>query len=123
MSKFNSTFVAGIFDRLLSGEKADADARDLGQIFEFLATRLFYDVPSRNGQYFDGVVGLESKKVEQQKIEFQGEMWVGAGKDQWTEPFQATITDMRITKQGFNIVMKIGEDRTTGEVLSLFDTS
>jgi hypothetical protein len=123
MSKFNLKFVAEIFDRLLSGEKADADERDLSQIFEFLATRLFSDVPSRNGQYFDGVVGLESKKVEQQKIEFRGEMWVGADKRQWTEPFQATITDMRITKQGFQNVMKIGKDRATGEVLSLFDAS
>lgn len=121
MFERDSKYVAAILDQLLAREKA-ADECDLGNIFEFLATRLFSDCPSRKGHYFDGVVGLESKMSERRKIEFQGEMWVGAGKDQWTEQFHAAITDMRITKQGFRIVMKIGEDRANGEVLSLFDT-
>jgi len=108
-----------IFQRLLAREKLDAHEKELSEFFEFIATRLLGDFPSRKGHYFDGAVGLAATVKTVRQVEFQGEMWVGANQDQWTEPFQATVTDKRTTKEGIWIVVQVGADRAEGEVMSI----
>jgi hypothetical protein len=108
-----------IFQNLLAREKLDAHEKELSEFFEFIATRLLGDFPSRKGHYFDGVVGLAATVKTGRQVEFQGEMWLGGNQHQWTEAFQATVTDKRITKQGIWIVLQVGADRAEGEVMSI----
>jgi hypothetical protein len=106
-------------ERLLARQKLDAHEKDLSDFFEFIATSLFADFPSRKGHYFDGAVGLAATAKNVRQVEFQGEMWVGGNQDQWTEPFQATVTNKRITKEGIWIVVQVGADRAEGEIMSI----
>ena len=108
-----------IICRLLSREKIDLDATELSVMFEIIATNFFRDLPERKAQYFDGVPGLVAAVKTPRKVEFQGEMWVGGNKTQWTEPFHAVVTDMRSTKQGFRLVVTVGPDRAEGELSSV----
>jgi hypothetical protein len=108
-----------IFQRLLAREKVDAYENYLSGFFEFIATRLLGDLPSRKGHFFDGVVGLDATVKSVRQVGFQGEMWVGRNRDQWTEPFGATVTDKEITKEGIWIVLQVGADRAEGEVPSI----
>jgi hypothetical protein len=105
-----------IFQRLLARDPIDSYEIELSSLFEFIATRLLGDCPSRSGHYFDGVVRLSATVKASRQVEFQGEMWVGANRDQWTEPFEATVTDKRITKQGIWIVVQVGTDRSEGKL-------
>ena len=108
-----------IFQRLLAQEKLDAHEKALSEFFELIATRLLGNFPSRKEHYFDGAVGLAATVKTERQVVFEGEMWVGSSRDQWTEPFHATVTDKRITKEGIWIVLQVGADRAEGEVTSI----
>jgi len=108
-----------ILQSVLAGEKLGPHEKDLSELFEFIATKLLCDSPSRKAHYFDGVVRLAAIVKTPRKIEFQGEMWVGTGQDQWTESFKAVVTDKRVTKQGIRINLRIGSDQAEGEITSL----
>ena len=109
-----------VLRRLLASEKLDLYAEDVSLMFEGIATNLLGEIPTRKGCYFDGVDGLTAKLKTPRKLEFEGEMWVGRNRDQWTEHFRATAADRRSTKQGFWITIWIGTDRAEGELPSTF---
>jgi hypothetical protein len=112
-----------IIQCVLGGEKQDAYEKDLSNLFEFIATRMLGNSASRKGHYFDGVVGLTATIKTSRQAEFQGEMWVGLGREQWTEPFKTIVTDNGITRQGIWIVIQVGVDRAEGEIMSNFEVT
>lgn len=91
---------------------------DLSRLLEIIAGNLFAGTESRNGCYFDGVIGVTAASTSPRKLQLQGEMWVGRDTSQWTEPFRATIVDKTSTKQGIWITVWIGDDRAEGEMAS-----
>jgi hypothetical protein len=109
-----------IFRRLLAREQVDFDTRETALMFEVIATTLLGGGSQRSQQYFDGAVGVVSTVKMPRQVEFHGEMWVGEDQKQWTESFQATVTDTCSSKQGIWVVMKMGTDRGEGELMSCF---
>lgn len=109
-----------MFRRLLTREQVNFDTPEVALMFEVIATILLGGSPQRSQQYFDGAVGVVSTTKTPRQIEFQGEMWVGEDRKQWTESFHATVTDKRATKQGIWVIMKMGSDRGEGELMSCF---
>lgn len=108
-----------IFRGLLSGRKLDQQEKTISELFEFIATRLLGALPLRKGHYFDGAVGLTITVKTVRQLEIRGEMWVGGNQKQWTEPFQATVTDKGITEEGIWIVLQVGADQAQGELRSI----
>ncbi len=110
-----------LFQRSLARQPLDATEQELSNLFEFIAGRLLGALPSRQGQYFDGVVHLVAAVRKARQVAFRGDMWVGDNRrNQWTEPFQATVTDKRITEQGLWITISVGGDRAEGEIVTVF---
>jgi hypothetical protein len=109
-----------LFLRLLAREHVDLYAAGLSFMFEAIAGTLLGASPGREWCYFDGVVELRAQVKSPRKVEFRGEMWVGNDRNQWKEPFRATATDKRITKQGIWITLVVGSDRAEAELSSAF---
>ena len=109
-----------VFRRLLSRERLDLYEEGMSVMFELIAENLLDQHSNRKSCYFDGVVDLTSTIKTSRKVEFNGEMWVGQDRAQWTEPFRATATDKRLTKQGIWITVWIGADRAEGELSTAF---
>lgn len=109
-----------MFRRLLTREQVNFDTPEVALMFEVIATTLFGGCSHRSQQYFDGAVGVISTVKTPRQIEFQGEMWVGGDRKQWTESFRATVTDKGSTKQGIWVIMKMESDRGEGELMSCF---
>lgn len=105
---FVASFTA-IFLDLLSGATPDLYQAGVSSDFEWIAKRLFASL--RPHHWYDGVNNLEASRRKPRQIVFSGEMWVGdsGGRSQWTEPFEACVTDKRITQQGIWISMQIGD--------------
>jgi len=115
-----ATSFRDIFFRLLAREKVNVDTPAVSLLFEVIANTLLRGLPQRSQQYFDGAVGVVSTIKSTRQIEFQGDMWVGTERDQWTESFRVTVTDKRVTKQGIWLIMKMGSDRGEGELMDCF---
>ena len=115
-SQFQTTF-----ERLIAGEKLDLCNADVSLMFEIIATNLLSEMPERKDVYFDGAVDITSTLRKSHQIEFRGEMWVGGNQTQWKEPFQAVVTDKRITKQGIWVAFRVGSDRAEGNLPAAFD--
>ena len=109
-----------VFQRLLFHEAVTLDNPEVSSMFEVIASNLLGGSPAREGQYFDGAVGVVSTVRTSRKVEFQGEMWVGGDGTQWTEPFRTTVTDKRSTKQGIWVTITVGSDRGEGGLFSAF---
>ena len=109
-----------VFERLLAREKLDFYEEGMSGIFEFIARNLLGHLPQRKSDYFDGAVGLTAKLRKSRQVVFEGAMWVGDGKTQWTEDFQAIVTDKRITKQGIWFKVRVGSDEGEGDLSTAF---
>lgn len=104
--------------QLLAGEEVDLYAEDMSVAWEGIAGSLLGALPNRAGCYFDGVVNLAARKRKQGQVEFTGNMWVGDGQRQWTEPFLARVTDKTVTKQGIWVAISVGTDKAQAELWS-----
>lgn len=109
-----------MFQRLLFHESVALENPEVSSMFEIIANNLLGSSPARQGQYFDGAVGLVSTVKTSAKVEFQGDIWVGGNRTQWTEPFKTTVTDKRSTKQGIWVTITVGSDRGEGELFCAF---
>jgi hypothetical protein len=109
-----------VFQRLLYHESVALEDPEVSSMFEVIATNLLGQSAARKGQYFDGAVALAATVKTSRKVEFQGQMWVGGNRTQWTEPFTATVTDKRSTKQGIWIAITVGSNRGAAELFSAF---
>lgn len=107
---------------LLADTKIDQsdNTQNLSLLFEEIATNLMMEVPGRETHWYDGVVELSVHRRKVSQLEFEGEMWVSNHKTQWKEDFRARVTDKRITKQGMEIVLWIGDDRVQGNLNAAF---
>ena len=106
------------FRLLLAGEEVDLYAAGMSIAWEGIAGSLLGALPSRAGCFFDGVVNLAARLRKQRQIEFTGNMWIGDGQRQWTEPFIARVTDKTITSQGIWVAISVGTDRAEAELWS-----
>jgi hypothetical protein len=109
-----------LFRRSLAHEPLGPFEQELSNLFEFVAATLLGAFPSRKGQYFDGVVNLSTMVRKPRQVVYRGDMWIGSDSKQWTEVFEATVTDRRITKQGLRIAVSIGADEAEGEIWTIF---
>ena len=100
---------------MLNGEKAEVYEKDLSLSFETIAGNLI-----ESPFWFDGLIGLNAIVRKSRQIVFEGKMWTAKDVgNQWLEPFRATVTDKRITKQGIWVKIQVGEYFGEGE---LFET-
>lgn len=84
-------------------------------LFEVAASRLI-----DCSQTFDGITGVVFRIRKQRQIVFTGKMWtLQDGKDagDLLEPFEAIVTDKRITNQGLWIKIQVGECYGEGDLL------
>jgi hypothetical protein len=107
-----------VFELLLAGENVDRYAADMSVVWEGVAGSLLGALPGRVGCFFDGVVNLAARVRKQRQIEFTGNMWIGDGRRQWTEPFTARVTDRTVTKQGIWVAISVGTDKAEAELWS-----
>lgn len=60
---------------------------------------------------------MSLKIRKQRQIVFDGKMWTAKdAQKQWLEPFEAIVTDKRLTKQGIWIKIRVGEYSGEGEL-------
>jgi hypothetical protein len=98
----------------------DIYADGLSAAFEYLACALFRDL--RPHHWYDGLANCRVFQGKVRQVKFVGEMWVAKDSSkQWLEPFSATVTDMRSTKQGVRISIQIGEYSVEEDLASLAD--
>ena len=100
-------FISNI-ERLIAGEPVDLYKSFVNATLERIGTALHYNF-REPGIWYDGSSDLIARKRKAKQIEFSGTMWVMQDKKSWREPFIAIITDKRVTKQGFSIIMKVGD--------------
>jgi hypothetical protein len=109
------------FLKLLAGEISDPDTAALSCRFEVIASRLLHSLRPRH--WFDGVVEMRYQRRKERQIVFTGRMWVGDGTRLWQEGFEARLTDMRATRQGIQVTLRIGEFTAMGELYELEQAS
>jgi len=105
------------FLSLLENGESHFHERRLSDGFERLATRIFHAV--RPGYWYDGVAEIRYRRRKEKQFVFTGKMWVAQGPGQWQEDFEARLTDMRSSKQGIRLTMRIGDFTAEGEVAEL----
>ena len=105
--------------KVIEGCHVDVYEDGLSSAFEYLACALFRDL--RPHYWYDGLANCRIFRRKVRQVRFVGEMWVAKDSKQWLEPFSATVTDMRSTKQGVRISIQIGDYSVEEDLASLAD--
>jgi hypothetical protein len=103
-----------IFERLINREKIEPYEEELSLLFAVISQSLI-DYPLR----FEGLSYLTSKIRKSRQIVFEGNIVAEEDYGEWNdriEPFNAIVTDKRITKQGIWIKIWVGEYVGEGEL-------
>jgi hypothetical protein len=107
-----------IFERLLNREKLDSYEKELCLLLEVIALNFIDSLT------LDGITNLSSQIRKPRQIVFEGKMRVLRNSNEnkeWHEPFKAVVTDKRITKQGIEIKIWVGDYYGESELFSEFE--
>jgi hypothetical protein len=107
-----------IFERLLNGKKIDSHQEELSFLLLTIAQNLI-DYPLR----FEVLTDLTSKRGKSRQIIIEGDILAEEDYGEWNdrlEPFKATVTDKRITKQGIWIKIWVGKYFGEGNLSEIF---
>ena len=99
-----------ICSRIFDGADFDFYGAGLSAIFERVAQTLLNK--QRPGYWYDGVINPVISSIDDQSVEFTGDMWVGDVNNvrtQWVEPFRSVVSRGRTDTQCFEICLSVGD--------------